>query len=426
LNEARNRLLTRIGPGTPMGNLLRRYWHPIAAADEMEREAVKPLRILGEDLVLYRDLGGIYGMVDRRCAHRGADLANGYVERCGLRCSYHGWVYREDGRCMQRPFEEVALPQSRSKESVAIKAYPVQAKGGLIWAYLGPQPAPLLPDWEPFGWENGFVQIVFADVPCNWLQCQENSVDPVHFEWAHANWSLRQEGQTGPYSPTHIRLDFEEFEYGLVYKRVREDTDEQHPLWTVGRVCLYPNGFFLGDHFEWRVPVDDENTLSVTWAFNRVPKESEPYVQESIPSWRGPIRHPDGRWITSHVMNQDFVMWLGQGRIADRTQERLGASDRGVILLRRRLLADVEAVARGEDPKGLIRDPAANRRVALPVAMRRWLVDGVPRKELLAHPVYGRHAKEYIFQYGQPERVRSQYLAAMGLDEDARQRAAAR
>ena len=415
MNEEQNRLLTRIGPGTPMGNLLRRYWQPVAAVDEMERAPVKALRILGEDLVLYRDLGGRYGMVDRRCAHRGADLANGYVEERGLRCSYHGWVYGEEGRCLQRPFEEVALPQSRT-ESVAIKAYPAQAKGGLVWAYLGPQPAPLLPDWEPFGWKNGFVQVVFADVPCNWLQCQENSIDPVHFEWAHSNWGQRLRGQAGPYSPKHVKLDFEEFDYGFVYKRVREDTDERHPLWTVGRVCLYPNGFFLGDHFEWRVPLDDENTLSVTWAFNRVPRESEPYVQQRIPSWRGLLRHADGSWITSHVMNQDFLLWLGQGRIADRTRERLGASDRGVIMLRRRLLADIEALARGEEPKGLIRDPNLNRAVPLPVAMRRFLVDGVPRRELLEHPLFGRHAKEYIFQYGQPEHVRAEYLVAMGLE----------
>jgi 5,5'-dehydrodivanillate O-demethylase len=415
LNEEQNRLLTRIGPGTPMGDLLRRYWQPVAALDEMERAPVKALRLLGEDLVLYRDLGGNYGMVERRCAHRGADLANGYVEQRGLRCSYHGWLYSEEGTCLQRPFEEVALPQSRA-ESVALKAYPVQMKGGLLWAYLGPPPAPLVPDWEPFGWKNGFVQIVFAEVPCNWLQCQENSIDPVHFEWAHSNWGQRLRGQAGPNSPKHVKLDFEEFDYGFVYKRVREDTDERHPLWTVGRVCLYPNGFFLGDHFEWRVPIDDENTLSVTWAFNRVPREREPYVQQRIPSWRGPLRHEDGSWITSHVMNQDFVMWLGQGRIADRTRERLGASDRGVIMLRRRLLADIEALARGEEPKGLVRDPGVNRAVPLPVAMRRFLVDGVPRRELLEHPLLGRHAKEYIFQYGQPEQVRAEYLAAMGLE----------
>lgn len=397
-----------------MGGLLRRYWQPVAAVDEMERAPVKALRLLGEDLVLYRDIGGNYGLVERRCAHRGADLANGYVEQRGLRCSYHGWLYSEEGRCLQRPFEEVALPQSRAE--VAISAYPVQAKGGLLWAYLGPQPAPLVPDWEPFGWKNGFAQVVFADVPCNWLQCQENSIDPVHFEWAHSNWGQRLRGHAGPNSPKHVKLDFEEFDYGFVYKRVREDTDERHPLWTVGRVCLYPNGFFLGDHFEWRVPIDDENTLSVTWAFNRVPREREPYVQQRIPSWRGPLRHEDGSWITSHVMNQDFVMWLGQGRIADRTRERLGASDRGVIMLRRRLLADIEALARGEEPKGLVRDPGVNRAVPLPVAMRRFLVDGVTRRELLEHPLFGRHAKEYIFQYGQPEQVRAEYLAAMGLE----------
>jgi len=416
VSEENNRLLTRIGPGTPMGELLRRYWHPVAALDELERHAVKPVRVLGEDLVLYKDLAGKYGLLERRCRHRGADLSYGYVERDGLRCSYHGWLYGADGQCIQQPFEELAQPQLRLKEKIRTKAYLVEARGGLLWAYLGPQPAPQLPDWEPFSWQNGFVQIVFADVPCNWLQCQENSIDPVHFEWAHSNWAMRLRGESGPYAPTHVKLGFEEFEYGFVYKRIRTDTDEQHPLWSVGRVCLWPNAFFLGDHFEWRVPVDDENTLSVTWAFSRVPNEREPYVQGQIPSWHGPIKDRDGRWITSHVMNQDFVTWVGQGRIADRTQEQLGASDRGVVLLRRQLLSDLEAIANGRDPKGLIRDPAANRRVELPVALRKWLVDGFSREQLLVHPIYGKRPAEYIFQYGQPEHVRAAYRQALGLD----------
>jgi 5,5'-dehydrodivanillate O-demethylase len=408
-----------------MGELLRRYWHPVEALDELEHASVKALRLLGEDLVLYKDRSGTLGLLERRCAHRGADLSYGYVENGSLRCSYHGWAFREDGQCVAQPFEEIALPELRMKERVRIKAYPVQAKGGLIWAYLGPAPVPCLPDWEPFSWENGFVQLVFADVPCNWLQCQENSVDPVHFEWAHSNWSLRLKGSTGPYTPTHIKIEFEEFEYGFVYKRIREDTDERHPLWQVGRVCLYPNAIFLGDHFEWRVPIDDENTLSVVWAFNRVPRECEPYVQRRIPSWRGPVQHPDGRLITSHVMNQDFVAWIGQGRISDRTRERLGASDHGVILLRRRLLSDMEAVAQGRDPKGVIRDPTANERLVLPVAMREIIVDGLPRDELLKHPHFGRSATEYIFQYGQPDSVRAEYLAAMGFKDATRQERAA-
>ena len=312
-----------------MGELLRRYWHPIAGAAEFTDQAVKPVRIFGEDLALFRDRSGNYGLVDQHCPHRRADMTYGFVEDRGLRCNYHGWLFGADGKCLEQPYDDVANPQARYRDKITIKAYPVRALGGLLWTYMGPDPAPCLPDWAPLGWKNGFVQIVFAEVPCNWLQCQENSIDPVHFEWMHSNWSVRLKGETGPYGPRHLKVEFEEFDYGLIYKRVREDTDEQSDLWTVGRVALWPTGFYLGDHFEWRTPIDDETTLSVTWAFSRVPNEMEPYDQGEIPAWWGPVKDEGGRWITSHVMNQDFIAWVGQGAIADRTREHLGNSDGG-------------------------------------------------------------------------------------------------
>ena len=105
--------------------------------------------------------------------------------------------------------------------------------------------------------------MVISEIPCNWFQCQENSIDPVHFEWQHENWRVRAGGAAGPYAPKHLKIDFEEFAWGITYKRVRENTSEDHPLWTVGRNCLWPNALFTGDHFEWRVPIDDHNTLSV-------------------------------------------------------------------------------------------------------------------------------------------------------------------
>ena len=416
LSEERNRTLTRVGPGTPMGALLRRYWMPVAGASEFDTVAIKPLRLLGEDLVLFKELGGGYGLIDRRCAHRRADLAYGFVESGGLRCNYHGWLYDQGGRCTGQPYEDIANPAARYKDQIRVTAYPVQEKAGLLWAYLGPQPAPLLPDWEPFSWRNGFVQIVVSEVPCNWLQCQENSIDPVHFEWMHANWKTRLAGNTGPYAPTHVKIAFDEFEFGLVYRRIREDTSEADPLWTVGRVCLWPNGFFLGDHFEWRVPVDDENTLSITWAFSRVPNEAEPYVQASIPTWHGPVREAaTGRWITSHVMNQDFVAWVGQGSIADRGKEHLATSDAGVVMLRKRLFDDLAAVAEGREPRALIRDPARNHRVPLPIAARKALIEGMTRAQIAAHPVFRNQLAGYIFQAGQPPEVRAAYEQAMGL-----------
>ena len=416
LTEAQNEQLTRVGPGTPMGELLRRYWTPIAGVSELDENPVKPMRLYGEDLVLYRDLSGTYGLVDRKCAHRRADLSYGYVEKEGLRCSYHGWAYDAAGTCVSRPYEDIVIAAATRKPCIQIKAYPVQAKAGLLWAYFGPQPAPLLPDWEPFSWPNGFVQIVNSVVPCNWLQCQENSIDPVHFEWMHNNWTTRQSGALGPYSPAHKELAFEEFEYGLIYKRIRGDATKQDPLWTVGRVCLWPNAFFLGDHFEWRVPIDDENTLSITWSFIRVPTESEPYVQGHIPTWYSPIKDPQtGRWITTHVINQDIVAWVGQGLVADRTRETLGASDRGIVMLRRRFFAELEALAAGHEPKGLIRDPEKNVRVALPIASRSVFTEGRSLADLLKDPLWARHAHEFIFAYGQPEAVRDAHAKAMGL-----------
>src|SRR6202011_4317688 len=267
---------------------------------------------------------------------------------------YHGWLFDEKGRCAEQPFEDMAAPGARFKDKVVVNAYPVETRAGLIWAYLGPQPAPLVPNWEPFTWKNGFVQIVKAEIPCNWLQCQENSIDPVHFEWTHSNWSVRLAGAAGPYSPRHVKVDFSEFEYGFQYKRIRADTSAEDRLWTIGRVCLWPSGLFVGGHVEFRVPIDEQNTLSFCWHFSHVPREREPYVQNSIPTWQGPILDPrTGRWITTHVMNQDFITWVGQGRVADRSKEYLGPSDRGVVMMRRRFLNDLEAVRRGEDPKGL-------------------------------------------------------------------------
>ena len=407
-----------------MGEYLRRYWHPIGAQTQFDKPGAQAIRILGEDLVLYQDLSGGYGLMERHCPHRRADLSYGYVEACGLRCNYHGWLFGADGKCLEQPYDDLANPAARYKDKITARAYPVQTLGGLLWAYMGPQPAPLLQDWEPFSWKNGFTQIVFAEVPCNWLQCQENSIDPVHFEWMHSNWSVRLKGETGPYGPKHLKVDFEEFDYGLLYKRIREDTDEQSDLWSVGRVALWPTGFYLGDHFEWRTPIDDENVLSITWSFSRVPNEMEPYEQGPIPSWTGPVKDADGRWITSHVMNQDFVAWAGQGVVADRVNEHLAASDKGILMMRRRFQAELDAVAKGAQPKGLITDPAKNVQVQLPAANRDFYVKGLPRAKMARHPTVGSPIRAYPFQAGQPEEVRLAFEAAMGFDRDATAHAA--
>jgi 5,5'-dehydrodivanillate O-demethylase len=165
------------------------------------------------------------------------------------------------------------------------------------------------------------------------------------------------------------------------------------------------------------VPIDDENTLSIAWVFDRVPKEQEPFEQNDIPTWRGPVTDKEtGRWIASHVMNQDFVAWVGQGTIADRSVEKLGLSDRGILMLRKLLLADIEAVARGEDPKGVVREADPDGFIVLPVAERTLLTEGLPLADLRKHPVFGQHLNHFIFQAGQPPEVWSAYQRAMGLN----------
>ena len=413
LTAARNEQLTRVGPGTPMGELLRRYWFPVAGASEFDATPIKAVRLLGEDLVLYRDLGGRYGLVHRHCAHRRADLLYGWVEDTGIRCSYHGWLFDERGHCLEQPYEDTASPKP-SKSGCELAAYPVRELAGLLWVYMGPLPAPELPVWEPFTWQNGFREIVLADVPCNFFQCQENSIDPVHFEWMHDNWSLRMRGDDGA-APKHLKIKFEEFDHGFIYKRVREGQSEQDRYWTVGRVALWPIGFYLGSHFEWRVPVDDENTLSVAWFFVRVPKGREPYVQERVPTWVSPIREPNGRWITSHVINQDIVAWVGQGTISDRTKENLRSSDVGITMMRQRFFQEMEAVAAGRDPWGVIRSANAAQCIELPNMNREVNTEGITLAEFQHHPLLKQRLKEFRHHIGQPPEVRRAFEEAMGI-----------
>jgi 5,5'-dehydrodivanillate O-demethylase len=415
LSKEKNEQLTQVGPGTPMGELMRRYWMPIAGVSELDEKPTKPVRLFGEDLALYKDLSGKYGLVDRHCPHRRADMVHGLPEECGLRCAYHGWMFDETGTCREQPYEDIAHPEIRMREKMHIKAYPVEAKAGILWAYLGPLPAPLLPNWEPFTWKNGFVQVTLSEVPCNWFQAQENSIDPVHFEWQHDNFSQRARGGDRAYGPRHMKVGFEEFEFGFVYKRIMEGRDESHIDWTVGRVCLWPNCLFVGNHFQWRVPIDDENTLSVTWTYLHVPKEREPFAQNTIPTWYGPLKDEEGNWIDSHVTNQDIIAWIGQGRVADRTQEHLAASDRGIVMIRKQFFADMENVQEGKDPKGLVRDEAKNDCVKLPILHHKEHSEGLTMKQIEENPLMSMKMKRFTLQAGQPQSVREAYEKATGL-----------
>ena len=138
LSELDNELLTRVGPGTPMGNLLRRYWHPITVASELDENPTKAIRLMGEDLTLYKDRSGNLGLIEDRCPHRKVNMLYGIPEEEGLRCPYHGWLFNQSGQCLEQPYEQAEDPNSNFKDKITIKAYRVEELGGVIFAYMGP------------------------------------------------------------------------------------------------------------------------------------------------------------------------------------------------------------------------------------------------------------------------------------------------
>lgn len=407
-----NERLTRIGPGTDMGNLLRRYWHPVAGVTEFAETRMKPVRFFGEDLLLYQGESGAFGLIPRRCQHRGADISFGFVEDDGVRCHYHGWKYDTSGACIDRPFD-TAINPDRKLAAKPGPGYLVKEKAGMLWIYMGPQPAPEIPDWEAFGWPNTFKQIAIAHIPCNWTQIQENTVDPIHFEWLHNNTQLRRMGDQSEYSPPTMKMAIEDTSYGLLTRRYREGTDESSPLWSVGRAMIWPNGWFFGHHLEWKVPIDDKNTLYLLWFALRVPREYEPYEQGPIPTWHAPIKDENGEWLENSITNQDVIAWISQGEIADRSTESLCASDIGVVALRRRLIEDMDAVKEGREPRCLIRDPSANHALELPCIDLDDFKNGLPLKEMQEHFLMGSLLKEFYIISGQPEEVKCEFEAAM-------------
>jgi len=369
LSQDTQETLTRVGPGTPMGELLRRYWYPITAESEIGNGGVRRVRLLGEDLVLFRDQEGRLGLISTRCPHRGASLGYGYVDGNGLRCPYHGWQFDVDGRCIDIP----GTARKAVRERVCVPAYRAQALGGLVFAYIGPAPAPLLPRYDLYVWEGVLRDIGHAMLPCNWLQIMENSVDPVHLEWLHGEFAnrLADDGE-GPsaYRRRHTRIGFDRFEHGIIKRRVLEGGSEQDDDWRVGHPLVFPVTLRVGTRgqygFQIRVPVDDTTTWHLWYWCLRPPEGGSAPIQESIPFYEIPWRDADGEYRLDYIAGQDIMTWVTQGPIADRTREQLVESDRGVAMLRRLLLEQVDRVRSGLDPIGVIRNPARNEIIPLP------------------------------------------------------------
>jgi 5,5'-dehydrodivanillate O-demethylase len=382
LTAEENKRLTRVGPGTPMGELMRRYWQPIAAASELDENPVKHVKLLGESLVLYRDLKGNLGLIGDTCPHRNVSMIYGVPENDGLRCPYHGWMFDCAGQCVEMPAE---APGSTFPSRVKIAGYPVEELAGLVFAYLGPLPAPLLPRWDMFVWDNVLRDIGSVVIPCNWLQIQENSLDPVHVEWLHGRFSnyvlerlgradLKRQFLRGNREvigdPVHEKIGFDEFQYGIIKRRIIEGGSEHDPDWRIGHPVMFPNVLRVGANFQYRVPVDDTHTLHIWFTAYPHPPGEEVPKQDKVPHYKVPLPIDELGEVDLTLMDnncgQDIVAWVSQGAIANRSNEKLGESDKGIILFRRQLQQQLAIMEDGGQPMNVFRDPEQNVCIDLP------------------------------------------------------------
>ena len=381
LTAEENERLTRVGPGTPMGELMRRYWQPIATMAELDENPVRPVKLLGESLVLYRDRKGGLGLIGDSCPHRRMSMLYGIPNERGLRCPYHGWLFSETGQCLEMPGEP---PDSTFPSRVRTTAYPVEESAGLVFAYLGPEPTPLLPRWDLFVWDNVLRDIGSVVIPCNWLQIMENSLDPVHVEWLHgefSNYVLERLGRpdlqrvfyrSGQVSGNfaHEKIGFDEFQYGIIKRRVTAGRTEDDPDWRIGHPILFPNILRVGSSFQYRVPVDDTHTMHIWFTAYPQPPGEEAPEQERVPHYQVPLPvDEDGlaEWrLMDNNSGQDITAWVTQGAIADRSQERLGESDKGIILYRKMLRDQLRILEDDGQPMNVFRDAGSNVRIDLP------------------------------------------------------------
>ena len=363
LTQEENDFLTSVGPETPAGQWHRRFWQPIAATDELTDESpTRFVRVLGEDLVLFKDKSGNVGLIQDHCVHRGASLLYGRVEERGIACAYHGWLYDTRGNCLETPAEPA---DSKFYLTVKARAYPVQRFIGMYWAYLGPDPAPVIPryrEWMKPAGEKMKVA-VFPMLDCNWLVAAENALDPAHLQILHQDVASKEMvpiNTTRGTTDDVKTFDFYETPYGIMKQRtyMNDMVDEHSFVWPT-----YLTTSWI------RTPVDDTHTMvfivgggyRVREGANLV--ETEDAIVDRLPSLKDKpdARHPDAKYRFyapfGQIAAQDHVVWETQGAIADRTEERLATSDRGIVLLRQRLQENIQRVAEGLDPAGLIRDP---------------------------------------------------------------------
>ena len=385
ISAEQNERMTRVGPGTPAGKLLRRYWQPVALLDEMQgARPVKAVRVLGEDWVLFKS-NNKYGLIDRHCAHRGADLAYGRLEDGGLRCSFHGWLYDVAGKCLETPAEPEA---SRLCEHIRLRACPVVEKSGVLFAYLGADEPPAFPNFDCFVAPPEYTFAFKGYWDCNWLQALEVGIDPAHASFLHRYFededTATSYGRQFRGRPTDSKLPISKVlreydrpeisvaraDYGIRLLTLRR-IDEQK---THGRAThvVFPNAFVIPMNAEmtitqWHVPVDDTGCYwyAIFTSFT-APVDKKTMREQRLKTYPAPDYKPifnrDNGWgFNAEEQRRQTYTGMGfdinihdqwacesPGRIADRTKENLGTTDRGIVLYRRLLLDAIQKAAKGE------------------------------------------------------------------------------
>jgi phthalate 4,5-dioxygenase len=392
ISAEENRLLTETGPQSPCGELMRRYWQPVALTEELPSGgAPLTVKILGEELVLFRDDQGRPGLLGLHCSHRGTDLSYGRVEDGGLRCLYHGWLYDIRGKVLEQPGEPGGGAQ---RGAICHLAYPCQEAGGVVFAYMGPGETPLLPNYEFLTVPESQRAVIKVFYRCNYLQGNEGNIDPVHLSFLHQYLNEAQVAQKRIVPGTRTTdnallhediaptIEVEVMDYGLRIYTIRgAGTDKTYLRITN---FIMPNlsafgGSTVGEGYavHWHVPINDTCHWKYVFMFSREKALSEELRQkhraEISPDFRlsreAANRYQQDRdsmqskTFTGMGLNfqaHDAFATESQGAVQDRTTEHLVSSDKAIVAARKLLLSGIEEVKRGRNPRHHISDPRAN------------------------------------------------------------------
>jgi 5,5'-dehydrodivanillate O-demethylase len=360
LSKEENEFLTRVGPGKPVGEMLRRYWWPVAFSEDVKPKAAPvKIKLLTQEFVLFRDGADKLGILALHCSHRGTSLEYGRVEESGIRCCYHGWLYDVGGNCLEQPAEPA---DSTFKDRIKHPAYHAQDAGGLVFAYVGPEPAPLLPNYDLLVREDGCRVVGGGEEFCNWLQRAENSADGAHSIALHAagypNMALKR--PTIKWEPTPFGIKETTWTEGVSKPRISHFVFPSHVRHSAARIDEQPRQVI-----RFRVPTDDVTTTTY-WIDFYPHKDGKPTrpVPLQVKGFRKSVpgvydRVQDGWWNLPN-REQDRVAQESQGIVADRTKEHLATSDQGILMLRQMIRDAIDSLNQGKDPIGVIRDSGDN------------------------------------------------------------------